>query len=334
MKRHGNLWPHVTAPETIELAYRRARQGKTWQRTVQRVDKDKDAVLAHVRELLVTKTFTTSEYRTKTISEPKERTIYILPFSPDRIVQHAVMAVVAPIWDAMFDHGSFACRPGRGQHAASRKVMQYVRRYPYVLQADVRKFYPSIDHDVAMEIVERKIKDPDVLWLLNDIIRSFPGGKNAPIGNLTSQWFGNLYLNELDRFIREAGVTAYARYNDDFLVFGDDKKILHRIQNAARTFLSDSLKLTMAKDRVYPTHTGVDFVGYRHFPKKILVRKSTARRMKQRLSRLRYEIATHQIERDRARSTVASILGWLQWANAYNFRRSLGIDALQEKIVA
>jgi len=333
MRRHGDLWKLVTSPENIDLAYRRARKQKTWQRTVQNVDANKDAVLADIRESLLDRTFTTSNYRQKNVYEPKKRTIYILPFTPDRIVQHALMSVVAPIWDNMFDSGSHACRPGKGQHSASRDVMRHIRKFNYVLQGDVKKFYPSIEHDIAMSLVEKKIKDEGVLWLFGDIIRSFPGDVNVPIGNYSSQWVGNLVMNELDVFVRsEIRPGGYVRYNDDFLIFGNSKEELHRAQDMCRDFLKERLHLTLSKDRVYPVSQGVDFVGYRHFRYYVLIRKRTARRVKQRIRHLRYELATGQIEPERARSVVASTIGWLQWANAHNFRQALGLDGLQEDI--
>lgn len=335
MRRHGNLWHLVIDPENIEEAYRKAKQGKTWQQTVQRVEHRKQEIMDTIRASLVDRTFTTSEYRVKTVREPKERTIYVLPFAPDRIVQHAVMNVVSPIWDRKFDHDSHACRPGRGQHSASQRVMQFARRYRYALQGDIRRFYPSIHHDTLIEIIHRKIKDANVLWLLEDIIRSFPGGRNVPIGNLTSQWLGNLYMNEFDRFVRhDLKPGGYVRYNDDFLLFGNDKNRLRESLERSREFLADRLKLTLSKERVYPVSRGVDFVGYRHFPGYVLIRKSTARRVRQRIRHLRYEMATGQIAPERARSVVASTLGWLRWANAYNLRRALGIDTLQEGIIA
>jgi RNA-directed DNA polymerase len=333
MKRHGDLWKTVISPETIELAYKRAKRGKTWQRTVKQVEENKDEILENVRRSLINRTFTTSPYRTKRIFEPKPRIIYVLPFVPDRVVQHALMEPVAPIWNKMFDPGSHACRPGFGQHSASVKAMEYVRKYPYVFQGDIQKFYPSINHNVALEIIQRKIKDENVLWLFDDIVRSMPGEKNIPIGNLTSQWIGNLYMTDFDRFARSMGCRAYLRYNDDFLMFGDSKEELQEWRRRSRIFLDEKLKLTLSKDRVYPTWTGVDFVGYRHFPEKVLIRKSTARRVKGRIRRLRFELATNAIELDQARSVVAATIGWMKWANAYHLRQSLRLDELQESII-
>lgn len=336
MKRYGKLWSQVVDIENIRLAYRKAAKGKRWQRTVKAVAAREDEALCEVQEMLVNRKFSTAPYRQKQVYEPKERTIYILPFFPDRIVQHAVMNIVSPLWDRSFDGGSHACRPGTGQHSASRAVMQYVRRYRYVLHADVRKFYPSIDQGILMRLIERKVKDEGVLWLLEDIVRSFPGDKNLPIGNLTSQWAGNFYLNELDKYVRhDLKPGAYARYNDDFLLFGNDKNVLIKAQERCRLFLDSNLSLDMAKDRVYPTAHGVDFVGYRHFSAGyVLVRKSTARRVKSRISRLRYELAIGSITPERARSVLASTNGWLKWASSHNFRQSIRIDELQEDVIA
>ena len=335
MKRYGNLWHQVIEPANIQLAYKYAKRGKAWQRSVKAVEKDLEAKLEKVLTLLRDHTFTTSEYRTKYVLEPKPRTIYVLPFFPDRIIQHAVMNVVAPLWNRMFDHGSHACRPGKGQHTASRDVMRHIRGNRYVLQADIRKFYPSISQDIAVKIVKQKIKDPDVLWLLEDIIKSFPGEKNIPIGNLTSQWIGNLYLDQLDKYVRhEIKPEGYIRYNDDFLLFGNEKTKMQEWRVCIREYLSSQLDLEMSKDKVYPVSEGIDYVGYRHFRDKILVRKSTARRMRKKVSHLRYLIAINQIDPERARSVVASVKGWLRWANAQNLKRTMRIDELEEEIIA
>ena len=175
MKRHGNLFEQIITTENIFEAYRKARRGRGWQDTIKNFDKDLNGNLRDIQQSLIDKTFTTSEYRTRVIHEPKERTIYILPFAPDRIVQHALMSIVAPIWDRMFIHDSYACRVGKGMHRASKRTMEYVRRNKYCLQCDISKFYPSIDHDIMFEIIKRKIKCKDTLWLLKNILYSYPG---------------------------------------------------------------------------------------------------------------------------------------------------------------
>jgi len=292
-----------------------------------------DENMFNIQQSLVDKTFTTAPYKKGTIYEPKERTIYILPFNPDRVIQHALMNVIEPIWDSLFIHNSYACRKGKGIHAGSRKTMEFVRKYRYCLKLDISKFYPSVNHDILYEIVQRKIKCWDTLWLIKDIIYSFPGGKNVPIGNFTSQWFGNLYMNELDQFLKhEHHVKNYVRYCDDFCLFHDDKRYLNDMMRVIKDFILTRLKMTLSKCDLFPVSRGVDFLGYRHFPKYILVRKSTAKRVKKRLKALPWLLAKGQITRNQYRASLASTKGWLKWANAHNLTTYLQIEQLEARL--
>jgi hypothetical protein len=196
----------------------------------------------------------------------------------------------------------------------------------YCLKMDIRKFYPSIDHDILYEIVHRKIKCPDTLWLLEDIIYSIPGGKNVPIGNYTSQWLGNLYMNELDQFLKhEMKIRQYIRYCDDFILLHQDKRYLRTVAEKIETFLAERLDLKLSKNDIFPVRQGIDFLGYRHFPDHILVRKSTAKRIKRRMQELPRQLARGEITSDQYRSSIASTEGWLLWANSHNFKKSLGL---------
>ncbi len=333
MRRHGNLWGQITDIHNIYEAYKAARKGKTWQNTIKYFDMKFDENMFNIQRLLVNKTFRTAPYKEKKIYEPKERTIYILPFNPDRIIQHALMNIIEPIWDAMFIHNSYACRKGKGIHAGSRKTMEFVRKYKYCLKLDISKFYPSVNHDILYEIVRRKIKCKDTLWLIKNIIYSFPGRKNVPIGNFTSQWFGNLYLNELDQFLKhEHHVKNYIRYCDDFCLFHDDKKYLNDMMRIIRDFILTRLKMTFSKCDLFPVSRGVDFLGYRHFPKYMLVRRSTAKRVKKRLKALPWLLAKGKITIDQYRGSLASTKGWLKWANAHNLTTYLQIEQLEARL--
>jgi hypothetical protein len=331
MKRHGNLYDKITCSENLRLAYEKARRGKSRMHNVQRFEHDVDSNLERIRRSLVDKTFTTARYQVKKIYVPKERDIYVLPFSPDRIVQHAIMNVLEPVWDTTFIADSYACRTGKGIHAGSLRTMEFVRRYRYVLKCDIAKFYPSIDHDVLYGIVQRKIKCADTLWLLKDIIYSAPGGKNAPIGNFTSQWFCNLYLNELDQLVKHHyKIKGYLRYCDDFCLFSDDKQQLRALADELRVYLAKELKLTFSKCDLFPVSQGVDFLGYRHFRNYILVRKSTATRVRRRLANLPLLLAAGEITEEQYRSSIASTRGWLKWANTHNLSVALELDRLTE----
>jgi len=331
MKRHGKLFQAIVDPSNIHLAYQRARKNKSRQRAVLRVESALEASLETLRLALIQKTFTTSSYREKTIYEPKQRVIYRLPFYPDRIVQHSLMNILEPIWSGMFINDSYACRQGKGIHAGSRRTMEFVRSYRYCLKCDISKFYPSVDHDILARIIRKKIKCRDTLWLLDDIIYSYPGGRNVPIGNYTSQWFGNLYLNELDQLLKhQHHVRAYIRYCDDFLLFDNDKGRLNNLSHVIEDFVGLRLRLRLSKCRLFPVKSGVDFLGYRHFPTHILLRKSTVRRVKRHLAQLPGRLYSGRITSDQFRSSIASTLGWMRWANTHNLRNALNIDALLE----
>lgn len=335
MKRHGNLFDQIVSWDNLVLAFNKARKGKTWQTTVKRIDRNRNRFLGRLQNDLTQGRFTTSEYKIKQVHEPKTRDIYVLPFYPDRIVQHAMMNVVEPIWKKMFIKDSYACIAGRGLHAGSRRTMEFVRRYRYCLKCDISKFYPSISHDVLFSIIERKIKCRRTLRLWEDIIYSLPGGKNVPIGNYTSQWLGNLYLNELDQKAKhDWRARGYVRYCDDFCFFSNSKAVLRDWWAKARAFLWDQLGLSFSKASIFPVSQGVDFLGYRHFPNKVLLRKSTAKRVRRRLKALPGAFRRGQVSLEHYRSSVASSWGWLRWANTQNFQLAIKLHELQEDIAA
>ncbi len=331
MKRHGKLWEKIIDPENIKLAYKKARKCRSKFESVKRFEKNEAENLKTVRKMLLDKTFKTSKYTTKTIYEPKKRVIYILPFFPDRIVQHALTNVITPILEKLFIENSFACRKGKGQHLGSSITKTFVRHKKYCLKCDIRKFYPSINHDILMGLIRHKIKCKDTLWLLENIVYSFPGETNTPIGNLTSQWFGNLYMNELDLFVKhKLKIKSYIRYCDDFCLFHDDKEVLKQAAKDIEKFLAEKLKLTLSKCDLFQTGRGVDFLGYRHFPEYTLLRKSTAKRVMRRFKNLPKRFETGEINIETYTSTLASAYGWLIWADTYNLRKKLNLEKLLE----
>lgn len=329
MRRHNNLFNQITSMDNLWTAYRKARKGKTSKSAVKRFDVEPEKRLTKIRSALVSGKFNTSGYETKWVFEPKQRLIYVLPFNPDRIVQHAIMNVIEPIWDSMLISDSYACRSGKGIHAGSKRVMEFVRRYKYCLKCDISKFYPSVDHDILFNIIQRKIKCRRTLELLHNIVYSIGGGKNVPIGNYTSQWFGNLYLNELDQHLKhEYCIKPYVRYCDDFVLFSDDKPFLNNMAHVIKNYVWDKLKLTLSKCDLFPVTQGVDFLGYRHFRNYLLLRKSTAQRIKRRLRLLPLLRERGKISLDSYRSSLASSMGWLKWCNSHNLALKLRIEEL------
>ena len=321
MKRHNNLFDQIVSIENLRLAYQKAKKGKSKKVSVIKFSQNVEENLLKIQESLINKTFTTSHYTTKKVYEPKERTIYVLPFAPDRIVQHAIMNFLEPIWDKLFIHDSYACRTGKGIHKGSQKTMEFVRNYKYCLKCDVSKFYPSINHDVLYKIICKKIKCKDTLELLKNIVYSTDG---VPIGNYTSQWLGNLYLNELDSFIKQTHkIKAYIRYCYDFLLFHEDKHYLRELSIKIQDFVWTNLRLILSKCDLFPVSRGVDFLGYRHFRNYLLLRKSTVKRVKKRLAKLPLQLHKGKLLFDSCVSSIASTLGWMQHGNCYNLQRKL-----------
>ena len=318
--------------DNLKLAYQKAAKGKHWQRKIQCYDKDPDRWLGQLKETLESGNYHTSAYHTKKIYEPKERTIYILPFFPDRVAQHAIMNVIEPIWGKLLITDSYACIKGRGQHAGSRRCMEMVRRNPYCLKCDISKFYPSIHHATLKKIIQKKIKDEKLLVLMDEIIDSTDTETNVPIGNYMSQWFGNLYLNELDTTVKNVlHVKDYIRYCDDFCFFGT-KEELKRIRDWLPSYLDETLHLKLSKCDLFPVSHGVDFLGYRHFPRYILVRKRTAKRIAKNLKAVMHDLRRGSITKDQAIAKVASAKGWIKHANAYHFTVKNHIQELWEEV--
>lgn len=318
MKTHKCLWSQFISPENFEIAAHKALLGKRSKYSAKRFWRRRDAKLKQLRDALENGTFKTGRYRIFTIYEPKQRDIYMLPLYPDHIVHHALMNILAPIWQKMFIHDSFACIPGRGLHAASNRCAEMARKNKYVLQCDIRKFYPSINHDAMMRIIKRKISDRRILNLLEDIVRSMPPPRGMPIGNLTSQWLGNLYMNELDMFVKhQMHIRNYIRYCDDFCVFSNDPHELLKIRAMLVDWLEQNLELRFSRAFVKPTSHGVDFIGYKHFPTHIILTRAGVRKMRRKILQI---IAHPDISRH-TESQLDSFRGWMGWACCHNLRR-------------
>ena len=334
MKSHRHLWEQLITEENFRRAYERSIRGKRNQPQVRRFNKDPEGNLEAVRQMVIAGKFHTSEYKQRRIFEPKERTIYKLPYSPDRIVQHAVMNILEPILERRMIANTFACIKGRGQLKASQKCSEYVRKYRYCLKCDIHHFYPSINQKILSGKLHRIIRDEKFMALVDDVIFSYPGGYNCPIGNYMSQWCGNYYLSFMDNFIlHQLKPGGYERYCDDFLLFDNDKAKLHECRRRIAQFLKDELELEFSKAEVFDTKQGVDFCGYRMFGKYVLIRKSTARRMIRRFRKMRAKLETEEHpDLQRLEGQLASGNGLMRHACSYHLRSSVRYDELSEMI--
>ena len=323
MKRIANLYEKIISLENLRLADEKARKGKLRSYGVKTHDKHREENLLALHEMLRMKTFRTSEYDIFKIYEPKEREIYRLPYFPDRIVHHAAMNILEPIWVSVFSADTYSCIKGRGIHGCARKVREALKdneNTVYCLKIDVRKYYPSIDHDILKSIVRKKIKCKDTLWLLDQVIDSADG---LPIGNYLSQYFANLYLAYFDHYIKEVrGVKYYFRYADDMVFLHADKSFLNELLIDVRTYLNNNLNLQLKGNyQVFPVESrGIDFVGYVFFHSHVMLRKS----IKQSLCRRAAKI--NKIERmplAEYKKQVCSWLGWAKYCNAKNLLKTI-----------
>lgn len=324
MKRIGNLYDQVCSIENLQIADEKARKRKLRSFGVIVHDKNKEANILKLRQILIDQKYKTSPYQIFKIYEPKEREIYRLPYFPDRILHHAVMNVLEPIWESVFTSDTYSCIKGRGIHAAVVKLKRELKKDPestvYCLKMDIRKFYPNVDHEILKSVIRKKIKDERLLKLLDEVIDSASG---IPIGNYLSQYFANLYLTYFDHFLKEElKLKYYYRYADDMVVLQPDKESLHIILARIKTYLSENLKLELKGNyQVFPVDDrSIDFVGYRFYHTHTLLRKGIKQRMCRRIAKIN---KIEHIKQDDYKREICSWLGWSKHCNSRNLLKKV-----------
>lgn len=301
MKRIGYLHEQVYDIENIEIADDKARKNKSIRWGIVKHDRNRQNENERLSEQLRDLVYETSEYSTFKVYEPKERLIFRLPYYPDRITHHAIMNVMEPIWTKIFIKQTYSCIKNRGIHNVAHDLKTALIEHPeettYCLKMDVRKFYPSVNHDILCDIIKKKIKDKYLLTLLIGIIYSADG---VPIGNYLSQFFANLYLAYFDHWVKEElKCKFYFRYADDIVILSSDKNFLRNVLIAIKMYLKEVLNLRLKSNyQIFPVDDrGVDFVGYRFYHTHVLLR----RRMQ-------------------------SYFGWLKFCNSKNLLRKIQRD--------
>lgn len=314
MKRVNNIYDKIYSTGNLECAEVLAQQGKKKQYGVIRYNLNRDKYFAELQTMLTGDTFRTSEYKTFKIYEPKEREIFRLPFFPDRVAQHAIMNVVRPYFLAMFTADTYGCIEGRGVYKAVSKLqcaLHNVEETKYCLKIDVRKFYPSVDHDILKNQLRRKFKDQRFLRLMDNIIDSAPG---LPIGNLCSQYLSNFYLTGFDHFVKEQmRVKCYFRYVDDMIFLANNKPYLHTLLAEIRNYFKEKLNLEVkANYQIFPVEKrGIDVLGCRFYHHYTLMRKS----IKKNFARA--------IAKNKGQQVVGGYLGWAKMCNSRNLLKKL-----------
>ena len=315
MKRHNNLYQQIISKENLQLADINARKGKSKQACIKKHDEKKEENISNLHYQLKNKIYKTSDYTTFTISDPKERLIYRLPYI-DRVVHHAIMIPLEPIFVSTFTSDTYNCIKGRGVYAASnylKKSLRDVEGTTYCLKIDIKKFYPSVNNDILKGLIRRKFKDKDLLWLLDGIIDSADG---LPIGNLLSQTFSNFYLTYFDHWIKESQkVLYYMRYSDDMVFLSSSKQFLHKLLANIKEYLSSNLKLTLKSNyQVFLVKArGIDVLGYVFFHTHTLIRK----RVKQKFARILKRLHLPN------RASINSYLGLFKHGNCMNLINTL-----------
>ena len=343
MKTHNRFFQKICSFDNLVSASRKAQRGKRFQDQVSAFNFHLERELYRLQAGLQTQTYRPGPYYEFHVYEPKLRKISAAPYR-DRVVHHALCNLIDPIFDPTFIFDTYACRKGKGTHKAVDRFTEFSRKNTYVLKCDIKKYFPSIDHEILKTRLRRKIRDPQVLWLLDLIVDSsnpqdyvheyFEGDdlltalnrrRGIPIGNLTSQFFANIYLNGFDHFVKEVlRCRYYIRYMDDFVVLDRDKARLHQVKAEMEDYLAGfRLKLHVHKCQIFPVKDGTDFLGYQVFPTHRRLRPSSVRRARRRLRGLREDYDNGKISWADVNHSVQSWLGHVKHADTYGLRRAI-----------
>jgi RNA-directed DNA polymerase len=340
-----SLYPQVYAFPNLYAAFRKARRGKRSRPEVAAFEYNLEEELLNLRDELATHAYCPGPYRSFVVRESKRRLVSAAPFR-DRVVHHALVNVIEPIFERRFINDSYANRVGRGTHRALDRCQQFARRYPYVLQCDVRRFFPSVDHAILRARLARHIPDDDVMWLIDRILESgggvldeeyemswFAGDdlmaalrpRGLPIGNLTSQFWANVYLDDLDQFVkRRLRCPAYLRYVDDSLLFADDKSTLWEWREAVIE-RSAGLRLTLHERRaqVYPVDEGIPFLGFRVYPDHRRLKSARGHAFRRRLKPMVRRCRAGELPSVRLTATVQGWVAHAAHGDTWGLRRAV-----------
>ena len=306
----------ITAFPNLLRAFRLAKQGCGNTPEVCRFFFHLEPELLRLQRELKDGAYQPGGYYYFTIHDPKQRTIAVAPFR-DRVAHHAIVGVLTPIYERRFIHDSYATRPGKGTHAAILRAQHFLRSRPYYLKADIAQYFDSVDHEILMEILRRTLKDRALLGLLERIIRNTPvAGKGLPIGNLTSQFLANVYLDPFDHELKDQrGIRGYLRYMDDFVLFHHSKQELLRLRKLIADDLAERFKLTLHEKVTYlnrATH-GLSFLGMRIFRNWIRVKPENRRRSLKRMAARIDAWKRGELDEHALQQSLTSLVGHLRY---------------------
>lgn len=346
MKTHKQLYRQITAFDNLYLAAKKAQKGKRFQNAVGQFNCNLEKELEQLQQELISQTYQPGSYRTFQIKDPKPRMISAAPYR-DRVIHHALCNVITPILEKSMIFDTYANRKGKGSHKAINRYQTFCRKNTYVLKCDIRKFFPSIDHIILKKLLRKKIGCRATLSLIDLIIDNsnpqekhdlfFPGDdlftptqrkKGLPIGNLTSQWFGNYYLNPLDHFIKEVlKCRYYIRYVDDFVLLDNDKSRLWDAKGQIEHFLEQyRLIIHPKKSSIHQTAEGVCFLGHRVFNDFKLVNKANVRRFRKRTNKRLKLLFSGKMTVQTFNAGIRSYFGHLSFSDTGFLRKKIYTD--------
>lgn len=346
------MYQDLCSWDNLFSAYHKASKAKRGHPNVAAFEYRLEDNLLQLQKELAGRTYTPGPYHSFYIHEPKRRLISAAPFR-DRVVHHALCNLIEPRFERSFIFDSYANRKGKGTHRALDRAQEFSRRFPYVLQCDIRQYFPSIDHILLRDILSRKLDDPDILGLIDLILGSgrgvlaeeytmiyFEGDdlfavnrpRGLPIGNLTSQFWANCYLNPFDHFVkRELGCRGYVRYVDDFLLFAHDKRELARWRSALIQRLAQ-LRVTLhaGAAQIRPVREGISFLGLRVFPAHRRLKSRVGFAARRRLTRLWRAYRAHQIGFDRFDASVRGWVNHARYGDTMQLRRAVLTNVMSQ----
>ncbi|MDH5776282.1 MAG: reverse transcriptase/maturase family protein [Nitrospirota bacterium] len=348
MKRINGIWTQLVSFENLLRAYRTAKLGKRGRSAVAEFGLNLERELLVLQRELMDGSYRPGGYRLFTIYDRKPRVIAAAPFR-DRVVHHALMQLIEPPLDRTFIFDSYACRRGKGVHAAVNRYQAWSRTYRYALKMDIQQYFPSMDHGLLKTKLRRRIQDRQVLALLDAIIDGSPWGTRQacyfpgddlftplarrvgiPIGNLTSQFFANLYLDDLDQYIKQVlQVRPYLRYVDDMVVLGHDKGVLADIRVAIRERLEgDRLILHPRKAHITRIVDGLNLLGYLVFPTRRRLRNDNGHRFARKFRRMARAFGMGRLEWGKVVASTQSWIGHVRHAETEGLRRVIFSQAV------
>jgi len=340
MKTYNNLFEEICSFQNLHLAYLKARKCKRYRNEILKFSYNLEANLTNLQKELSNQTYQHGSYREFIVCDLKKRHIKTAPFR-DRVVHHAVCNIIEPIFNKGFIFDSYACLEKKGTHKAIKRLEIFLKsvsvsakrtldeRKIYCLQCDISKYFNSIDHQILFNLLKKKIADKKTLWLIKKILDSSYDkklGVGIPIGNLTSQLFANIYLNELDQFIKhKLHLRYYLRYMDDFLILGFGKKKLHGTKVQIREFLKNQLRLKLhpKKANIFPANKGINFLGYWSFGNYRLLRKTTIKRFIKRMKKYQKMLNKKVLSKGKFNNSLQSWTTYAHFANSYKLIKTL-----------